>query len=116
MDHYKLVLPEYNNHYGYLFGGHLLNWIDEFAYITATVSYPGRRFVTVAMENVEFKLAIQTGEVLLFRVELDSLGKTSLTYKVTVYGVAVQSKPEEVLFSTTLTFVNVHEDGNKVPI
>ena len=68
------------------------------------------------MENVEFKLAIQTGEVLLFRVELDSLGKTSLTYKVTVYGVAVQSKPEEVLFSTTLTFVNVDEDGNKVPI
>ena len=58
MDHYKLVLPEHINHYGHLFGGNLLNWIDEFAYITATVDFPGRRFVTVAMDNVEFRYGI----------------------------------------------------------
>ncbi len=29
MDHHKLVLPEFLNHHGFLFGGYLLKWIDE---------------------------------------------------------------------------------------
>jgi acyl-CoA hydrolase len=27
------VLPEHLNHYGYLFGGHLLKWVDASAWI-----------------------------------------------------------------------------------
>ena len=28
MDHYKYVISEHLNHYGTLYGGNLLNWID----------------------------------------------------------------------------------------
>ena len=116
MDHYKLVLPEHINHYGYLFGGNLLNWIDEIAYITATVDFPGRRFVTVAMDNVEFRYRIEKGEVLLFRAERERLGKTSVTYSISVFGLVKDRDPERVLFSTTMTFVNVDADDQKQPI
>lgn len=51
MESYKLVLPEHLNHYGYLFGGYLLQWVDETAYIAATLDYPGSNFVTVAMDR-----------------------------------------------------------------
>jgi acyl-CoA hydrolase len=53
MEHYKVILPAHLNHYGYLFGGHMLQWIDEFAYITANQEFPGNNFVTVAFVAVD---------------------------------------------------------------
>jgi len=36
MESYKLVLPEHLNHYGYLFGGNMLKWVDEISWIAAS--------------------------------------------------------------------------------
>ena len=92
MNHYKFVISEHLNHYGTLYGGDLLKWIDEVGYITATVDYPGNRFVTVALENVEFKHRIEIGEVLKFSVEQLKLGNSSLTYQVKVYSATEAKK------------------------
>lgn len=116
MDHHKLVLPEHINHYGFLFGGWLLQWIDEFAYITATVEFPGRKFVTVAMKDVQFKRRIGSGEVLRFSVDRVNTGCTSVRYRVRAYGLVVASDPAEVLFETIVSFVNVDSSGNKAPL
>ena len=116
MDHHKLVLPEHINHYGFLFGGYLLQWIDEFAYITATVEFPGKKFVTVAMSDVQFKRRIATGEVLRFAVDRLNTGHTSVQYRVRAYGLVVARHPEEVLFETSITFVNVDDSGHKAAI
>jgi acyl-CoA hydrolase len=116
MDHHKLVLPEHINHYGFLFGGYLLQWIDEFAYITATVEYPGLKFVTVAMKDVQFKRRIGTGEVLRFAVDRVATGRTSVQYRVRAHGLVVAPDPAEVLFETTITFVNVDAAGHKAPL
>lgn len=116
MDHHKLVLPEHINHYGFLFGGYLLQWMDEFAYITATVEFPGRKFVTVAMKDVQFKRHIDTGEVLRFAVDRISVGRTSVQYRVRAHGLVIEANPKEVLFETVITFVNVDAAGRKVPI
>jgi acyl-CoA hydrolase len=116
MDHHKLVLPEHMNHYGFLFGGYLLQWIDEFAYITATVDFPGLRFVTVAMENVQFNRGIRCGEVLRFVVDRVSRGTTSVRYRVRAHGLVLQEDPAAILFETTMTFVNVDPEGRKIPL
>ena len=42
MDNHKLVMPEHLNHYGYLFGGNLLQWVDEYAYIANVPEHPGK--------------------------------------------------------------------------
>jgi acyl-CoA hydrolase len=116
MDHHKLVLPEHINHYGFLFGGYLLQWIDEFAWITAAVDYPGLRFVTVAMDNVQFKRAIHMGEVLRFVVDRAGTGTSSVRYRVRAHGLVLQPDAATVLFETTVTFVNVDNDGRKMPL
>jgi acyl-CoA hydrolase len=116
MDHHKLVLPGHINHYGFLFGGYLLQWLDEFAYITATVEFPGLRFVTVAMKDVQFQRRILTGEVLRFSVRRIALGHTSVQYLVQAYGLVMTGDPDAVLFETTITFVSVDADGRKQPI
>lgn len=116
MEHHKLVLPEHMNQHGFLFGGYLLQWIDEFAWITATVDYPGLRFVTVAMDNLQFRRGIDTGEVLRFVVERAGTGRTSVRYRVSAHGIVKQPDPATVLFETTITFVNVDAEGGKTPL
>jgi acyl-CoA hydrolase len=116
MEHYKLILPEFLNNQGTLFGGHLLKWIDEFAYITASLEYPGNRFVTVALDKVVFKHRIAGAQVLRFLVEESTVGTTSVEYLVKVYGTKVPEDREKVLFETRITFVNVSESGEKRPI
>lgn len=116
MEHYKLVLPEHLNHYGFLFGGHLLHWIDEVAYITATIEFPGREFVTIAMDNVEFKQSIQNGEVLKFTVNQSKIGNTSVHYDIKVYGQTRAKKPDTVLFETSMSFVSIDKNGSSKSI
>ena len=116
MEHHKLVLPGHMNQHGFLFGGELLQWIDEFAWITATVDYPGLRFVTVAMDNVQFRKGIDVGEVLRFVVERVNVGQTSVRYRVRAHGIVRQPDPATVLFETTITFVNLDAAGRKAPL
>ncbi len=116
MDHRKLVLPEHLNDQGSLFGGYLLKWLDEFAYITANMDLPGHRFVTIALNDVEFKHQIRCGQILCFSVNRSRLGNTSVEYLVEVFGEKNQTEDKGVLFATSITFVNVNETGQKKAI
>lgn len=116
MNHRKLVLPEHMNDQGSLFGGYLLKWLDEFAYITASLEFPGNRFVTIALNNVEFHHPIRCGQILRFAVSRGRLGASSVEYLIEVFGEKSNGEPEKVLFATGITFVNVTETGQKTPI
>lgn len=116
MDHHKFVISEHLNHYGTLYGGTLLKWIDEVGYITANVDYPGNQFVTIALDNVEFRHRIEVGAILRFAVEQTRLGNTSLSYEVKVYAAHDEKKSKLVLFETHITFVNIDKNGNKAAI
>lgn len=113
MHHYKLVLPEHLNHYGFLFGGYMLHWIDELAYITATIDFPEHEFVTVAMNNVSFKQKVLNGEVLKFDVRKHRQGTSSVEYMIQVFGETRSKQADTVLFETSMTFVCVNKDGDK---
>ncbi|MBL8889236.1 MAG: acyl-CoA thioesterase [Planctomycetaceae bacterium] len=117
MQTYKLVMPGDLNHYGFLFGGNLLKWVDEVAWIAATLHYPGMNFVTVAIDNVQFKKSIRQGSILRFECELERQGRTSVQFRVQVF----RNSPEEtenaeVVFSTVVTMVRVDELGQKMPL
>ena len=112
MQSYKLVLPGHLNHYGYLFGGYLLQWVDEAAYVAASLDYPGSNFVTVAMDRVEFRRSIRQGAILRFEVRRQRVGVTSVGYLVEVFDGA----PPQAVFSTQITFVGLGPDGSKKPL
>ena len=116
MEHFRLVRPEHMNHYGFLFGGYLLQWIDEIAYITAAVEFPEHRFVTVAMDNVEFRERIQIGEVLRLCVERTHVGTTSVRYRIQAFGTVYGTSGDTPFFETGIAFVSVDEGGQKTPV
>jgi acyl-CoA hydrolase len=116
MDYYKLVLPEHLNHYGNLFGGYLLMWIDEFAYITANLEFPDHQFVTIALDNVEFRQGVNNGEILKFSITRDRVGQTSVKYHVRVFGIRHRHQTDTILFETNITYVSINSERQKQPI
>jgi acyl-CoA hydrolase len=113
METFKLVLPEHLNHYGYLYGGALLAWVDEAGWIAASLDYPGCKFVTVAMDKVEFKKSVRQGSILRFDVNRIREGNTSVHYKVEVFRDEIETGEREQIFSTGITFVCLDGDGKK---
>jgi acyl-CoA hydrolase len=116
MENHKLVLPGHLNHYGFLFGGNLLQWVDEYAWIGASLDYPGAKFVTIGMDRVEFRRNIRNGTILKFVIERGRVGSTSVQYGVLVFRGNGDECDNALLFSTNVTFVNVDGDGHKVPL
>jgi acyl-CoA hydrolase len=113
MENYKLVLPEHLNHYGYLFGGHLLKWVDEVAWIAASLDYPGCNFVTIGMDKVEFRKSVKQGALLRLEVNRAREGNTSVQYTVEVYSHDIRSGNDKPIFTTNTTFVCLDNQGNK---
>ena len=107
MENHRLVLPEHMNQFGFLFGGYLLMWVDEMAWLAASLDNPECRFVTVAMDRVEFKISVKEGAILCFYAKKIKTGNTSISYCVKV------EKSGEEIFSTEVTLVNVDEAGTK---
>jgi acyl-CoA hydrolase len=116
MESFKVVRPEFLNHYGDLFGGFLLEWVDEIAWIAASRDYPGCRLVTVAMDRVEFHRSVRQGAVLRFDAIQSGRGNTSVRYSVHVFADDLSTGDEEPIFTTCITFVRVDEGGRKMPI
>jgi acyl-CoA hydrolase len=120
MQHRKIILPEFLNDQGSLFGGNLLKWVDEFAYITANLDFPGNRFVTIALDEVVFKKPIREGEILCFDIGQIKKGTSSVTYEVKVIGEKYAAQDPQLkgqpLFQTRIVFVNVDANGNNQTI
>jgi acyl-CoA hydrolase len=113
METHRLVLPGDLNHYGFLFGGRLLAWIDEASWIAASLEYPHCQFVTKAMDTVSFHHSVREGTILRITCERDREGNTSVAYSVSVID---ENAGPHVIFSTRVTFVSVDDSGNKRPI
>lgn len=114
METHRLVLPGDLNHYGSLFGGRLLSWVDEAAWIAASAEFPHCQFVTIGMDRVEFRHGVADGTILRIACTRTSKGRTSVTYEVIV--AVVRIAPENAIFRTNVTFVSVDDQGAKTAI
>ena len=116
MDNYTIVRKEHLNHHGYLFGGTLLSWVDEFAWIFASLDFPGCSLVTVGMDRVSFKERVESGSILRFNIIPAHRGTSSVSYAVNVYADAPGAAEEKAVFSTKVTFVRIDADGRKATL
>jgi acyl-CoA hydrolase len=116
LETYTIVRPEHLNHHGVLFGGCLLRWVDEYAWLTAARDFPGHKLVTRAMEQADFHTQVPVGAILRFAILPARQGNTSVSYAVEVYSDEPGKFGEKLVFTNTVTFVCVDEDGRKRPL
>ena len=106
------MVPGTTNHYDTLFGGTLLGWMDEVAFITAT-RFGRCPFVTVSLERTDFKHPIPSGTIVELVGRVETLGRTSLKIRVDVF-VEEMFKPDR-LKAVTGVFTMVAIDDQKRP-
>jgi len=116
MNTYAIVRQEHLNHYGFLFGGALLQWVDEFAWLVASRDFPGCPLVTIGMDRINFLRPVANGSILRFSILPLEQGLTSASYAVEVFADAPGASEEVEVFSNNITFVHVDSDGNKQPL
>ena len=91
----------------------MLKWVDEFAWMAATLDWPGLNFVTIAMDEVKFKKSVRQGTILKFAVDRTKVGQTSVEYKVTAIREDTGQGEKIIVFTTHVTLVHVDEGGRK---
>ncbi|RMF79019.1 MAG: acyl-CoA thioesterase [Planctomycetota bacterium] len=111
-----MMMPRDTNAHGTIFGGVLLSYIDQAGAIAARRETP-QKFVTVAMNGVEFKRPVYVGDVLNFHTETIRRGRTSITIRVRVVAERFENPSERVdVTEASLVYVAVDDQGNPTPL
>lgn len=110
-----IVMPDHTNHYGTLFGGTLMSWIDLIAVMVAQ-RHCGREAVTASVDKLNFLEPISLGDHVILKASANYAGRSSLE-------IGVQVSKENpytgiVTRATTayLTFVALDENKKPCPI
>lgn len=90
-----LICPAHINHYGRLFGGQLLKWIDELAGIVA-IRHCGATVTTAAIDNLQFQAPAYTGDMIVLRGWITYVGRSSMEVRVDTYREALDGKREMI--------------------
>lgn len=107
----KLVKPEDLNANNTLFGGRLLEWVDEEAAIYAAIEARHKRVVTKSISAINFIAPARQGDVVEIGVALKRVGKTSITLEVQVRDLTTQNI---IVNIDEMVFVCVDETGRPV--
>ena len=108
----KWVKPEDLNPNNTLFGGRLLQWIDEEAALYAIIQLENKKIVTKFMSEIDFISSPKQGDILEIGIIATKFGRTSLTLKCEVRNKITR---QAILTIEKIVFVNLDENGNAVP-
>ncbi len=107
----KWVKPEDLNPNGTLFGGRLLQWIDEEAALYAIIQLENNRVVTKYMSDINFVNSARQGDIVEIGLMPVHFGHTSLTLKCEVRNKMTHATSITI---DKITMVNLGENGKPV--
>ena len=109
-----LICPAHINHYGRLFGGQLLKWIDELAGIVA-MRHCGTTITTAAIDNLQFQAAAYTGDMVVLQGRVTSVGRSSMEIRVDTYREALDGA-REIINRAYIDMVAIDRDGKPTEV
>ena len=105
-----LICPAHINHYGRLFGGQLLKWIDELAGIVA-IRHCNANITTAAIDNLQFKAPAYTGDMIVLQGRVTSVGRTSMEVRVDTF-IEKLDGSRDLINRAYMDMVCIDNDGN----
>ncbi len=109
-----LIRPEHINHYGRLFGGQLLKWIDELAGIVA-IRHCGNTVTTAAIDNLQFTAPAYTGEMIVLQGMVTYVGRSSMEIRVDTYREALDGT-REMINRAYIDMVSIDSQGQPMEV
>src|SRR5690349_13363224 len=108
-----VTLPKDTNQYGTIFGGVILSYIDQAGFVEAR-RHGVHRWVTVAVDRVEFKKPVHLGDVVCFYARTVRKGTSSVTVKVEVEAERYLTGATVPVTEAMLTLVSVDATGRPI--
>lgn len=108
----KWIKPEDLNPNGTLFGGRLLEWIDEEAALYAIIQLENPRTVTKFISEINFRSSAKKGDIIEIGLDIVNFGNTSLTLQCEVRNKMTR---EVIISIEKIVMVSLDEAGNPIP-
>lgn len=110
-----LMTPDMANFSGHVHGGALLKMLDQVAYACAS-RYAGAYVVTLSVDRVLFRHAIEVGELVSFSASVNYTGRTSMEVGIRVETENIRTGTRNHTNSCYFTMVAVDAAGDPVPV
>ena len=110
---FKVVFPNMTNHHNTMFGGTVMEMMDEVAFMTAT-RFARKSFVTVSCDRIDFKKPIPADTLVELIGKVKYVGNSSLKVNVEVFVEEMYEEKREKAVSGDFTLVAL--DENKKPV
>ena len=108
----KWIKPEDLNPNGTLFGGRLLEWIDEECALYSIVQLENPKTVTKYMSEIDFRSSAKKGDIIEIGIEILKFGTASLTLSCEVRNKMTR---ETIITVDKIVMVGLDEDGKPKP-
>lgn len=109
-----LLMPKHINGYGKLFGGQLMQWIDETAALAA-LRHCQCEVTTAAVDNLHFKESAGVGDMVVLIARLTYVGTTSMEVRVDTYVEALDGK-RKMINRAYLVLVAMDHNHHPCPV
>lgn len=110
-----LMTPNMANFSGKVHGGELLSYLDKVAYACAS-RYAGRYVVTLSVDRVMFRQAINVGELVTFLASVNYTGTTSMEVGIKVVTEDIRTKVVRHTNSCYFTMVALDDNGKPIAV
>jgi acyl-CoA hydrolase len=108
----KWVKPEDLNPNHSLFGGRLLQWIDEEAALYAIIQLENTKVVTKFISEINFISSARQGDIIEIGIEATHFGSSSITLRCEVRN---KMTHQTIITVDKIVMVNLDSDGNPAP-
>lgn len=108
----KWIKPQDLNPNGTLFGGRLLEWIDEEAALYAIVQLENHKVVTKFISEIDFRSSATEGDIIEIGIDVVKFGTASLTLRSEVRNMMTR---EIIITIENIVMVSLDKDGKSKP-
>ncbi|WP_115461804.1 acyl-CoA thioesterase [Winogradskyella aurantiaca] len=108
----KWVKPGDLNPNATLFGGRLLEWIDEEAALYTVVQLENSKVVTKYISEINFMSSAKQGDIVELGMDVVKFGSSSIVLKCEARNMMTR---ETILTVDNIVMVNLDENGNPKP-
>jgi len=108
----KWVKPEDLNPNNNLFGGRLLQWIDEEAALYTMIQLENKKIATKFMSEINFISSAKQGDIVELGIQVENFGRTSITLSCVARNKMTR---KNILTIDNITMVNLGPDGRPAP-
>jgi len=109
-----ITMPRDTNHSGTVFGGVIMSYIDQAAYVHAR-TLGLHRWVTVMVERIEFVAPVYVGEMVTLRACTTTTGRTSVTVRVVVEAERYTTGESARVTVATVKMVAIDRQHRSIP-